>query len=166
MDIMKFFKDLNNGIDFQEQSLNIIATAGQNNNSLDVIMPGEPTKRIYTAIEDIGAKGGLAFTITFTDQILFKFKEKYIESEINKMIRKTKGVIDHCFVSEFSATGRFHMHGAILFKEIKNVTNLRRKLSKFGITKVKAIDNSPGWAAYCTKSMAQPVKPCGDSKVV
>jgi len=159
MDILKFYRELDRGINLEDQSVkNSAGIAGQNNNSLDVIMPGEPKKRLYDEIERIGSKGGLAFTITFTDQILFKFREKYIESEVNKIIKKTKGVIDHCFISEYSATGRFHMHGTILFKEVKNSTNLRRKLSKFGITKVKAIDNSPGWAAYCTKSMDRPVE--------
>lgn len=130
---------------------------GHNNNSLDVIMPEKRTEWLKAEAERIGAKGGRAFTITFTDHYLNKYREQYLENEVNNIVKKTKGVIEHLLISEYSEAGRFHLHGVILCKELKHLGNVRRKMSKFGICKVKVIDNSPKWAEYMVKSKIQKV---------
>lgn len=129
---------------------------GHNNNSLDVIMPPKPIEWFRTEVERIGAKGGRAFTVTFTDTFLNKYKEKYLEAQVNIIVKKTKGVIEHIFISEYSSAGRFHLHGVVLCKDLPSLGNVRRKMSKFGICKVKVIDNSPKWADYVVKSMTHP----------
>lgn len=134
-----------------------VKKVGHNNNSLDVIMPEKRTEILRNEIEALGARGGRAFTVTFTDHYLNKYKEEYLEREVNKTVKKTKGVIDHIFVSEYSEAGRFHLHGVVLCKELKNLGTVRRKMAKYGICKVKMIDNSPKWADYVVKSKIQKV---------
>lgn len=126
-------------------------TAGHKSNSLDAIMARDGSDVLYARIEAIGAKGGRAFTVTFKDEYLNKYKETYLEQQIRTLTKKTKGVLDFEYVSEYSKTGRFHLHGCVLVQDIKVLASLRRKYSKFGICKVKVVDNSVGWATYCLK---------------
>lgn len=135
----------------------LIFAGGHKSNSLDAIMAPakkEGKKAMENRIEAIAAKGGTAFTVTFTDSYLNKYKDKYLENEIRQLTKKTKGVTDFEFVAEYSKVGRFHMHGVVLVKDVKVLANLRRKYGKFGICKVKAINNTQGWAEYCVKNIS------------
>lgn len=137
-----------------------IPNRGQNCNLLDAIMAPKPVGYAsqYTRMESLGAKGARAYTVTFTDKILSMYKEAYLEHEIRILTKKTRGVIDYEFKGEYSDTGRFHLHGLVLVKDVKTLANLNRKYSKYGIYKCKVIDDSPGWAKYCLKAMLEDVK--------
>lgn len=126
---------------------------GHNDKLLDVIMPGNREGVIQKVIQDVGAKGGRAFTVTFTDHFLNKYKESYLEFKVNKITARTKGVLEYCFASEYSDAGRFHLHGVVLCTDLPSLSNVRRKLARFGIVKVKVIDDSVKWSIYCTKQM-------------
>lgn len=105
-------------------------------------------------IEEISAKGR-ALTITFTDDVIMKYKERYIMGEIYKVLNKTRCVLSFIMVADWSKVGRFHMHGAFCVTDITKITGLRRKLSKYGFTKVVPITNSLRWANYCIKQYTQ-----------
>lgn len=130
---------------------------GHNYNSLDVIMPEKRMDWVHTMIEHIGAQGGRAITVTFTDAYLNKYKEDYLMIKVNEIIKKTKGVIDHILQSEYSQAGRFHLHGVVYCKDLKSLGQVRRKMSLFGICKIKTIDNTVKWADYCTKDMKKKI---------
>lgn len=128
---------------------------GDTSNSLDAIIARDryhSNEATLARMEELGAKGARAYTVTFRDEFLNKFKEAYLEHEIRMITKKTRGVIDFEYVGEYSKTGRFHMHGAVLVKDVKVLANLNRKYSKYGICKCKYIDDSVGWADYCLKS--------------
>lgn len=126
---------------------------GHNDNLLDVIVPEKRRQVIWDDIEDIGRHGGRAITVTFTDKHLSMYSKLYLEQSVNKDITHTRGVIKSRLISEYSATGRFHLHGALLTKDLKTLSNVKRKMSKYGICKIKVIDDSPGWATYCVKQV-------------
>lgn len=152
---------LDNGIDHGPKSkppsvaCQMVPSGGDNCNSLDAIIAPVATYggnvTIQRHLEELGAKGARAYTVTFKDGILNKYKEAYLEHEIRMLTKRTHGVIDFEYVGEYSDTGRFHMHGAVLVKDVKVLANLNRKYAKYGICKCKCIDNSVGWAEYCTK---------------
>lgn len=97
----------------------------------------------------LSERWSFALTITFRDDIRFKYKELYLANAIKRLIDKTKGVIDYEFVSDWSKTDVFHMHGTIEVNKQSVITNVRRKLhNQFGMTKVKLIDNSERWVDY------------------
>lgn len=123
-------------------------TVRHNDNSLDVIMAEKlnGTQEYKLIADEIG---GHALTITFKDSILFQYKETYLIAEVNKIFKKTKGIKRYCFINDYSNTGRFHLHGVIKVDDLSWILKLRRKLNKFGITKVKLIDNLPKWNKYC-----------------
>lgn len=128
---------------------------GANSNSLDAITPPWPMSQYEYAtgkIEKIGAHGGLAYTITFTDRNLNMYRQNYLIEMVYKKCGSTRGCEEYYFAPEYSGTGRFHLHGAVYCPKMNSHSNLQRKLRKeFGIIKVKQIDNSIKWAEYCTK---------------
>lgn len=121
---------------------------GQNNNSLDVIMAPKPIGWVHTEATRLCDGGAHAVTVTFTDDYLFKYTQRYLITEVSKSIKATRGVISYILCNDISKTGRFHLHGVIKFKSLNVITNLRRKLSVYGISKVKQIDNVPKWTDY------------------
>lgn len=129
--------------------------AGHNNKTLDVIMAGqidgtENVDKLQDKIEKYASEGGRAYTITFTDILLNKYKDRYLMLQVEKMIKRTKNVLKYVFIKDLSATGRFHLHGVILAKRIEVYEIVRKKMSKnFGICKVKFVDNTQKWADYC-----------------
>lgn len=132
--------------------------AGANNcNSLDAIIAPAATLggkvMLHKHLEELGAKGARAYTVTFKDDFLNKYKEAYLEHEARMLTKRTRGVLDFEYVGEYSKTGRFHMHGAVLVKDVKVLANLNRKYSKYGISKCKCITDTVGWADYCVKSL-------------
>lgn len=92
----------------------------------------------------------IAITITFRDVDLMKYKESYLICQAGRLIRKTRGVERYCIVSDYSAVGRFHLHGAIRVKNCHVTEILRKKITKaFGFCKMKLIDNVEKWSNYC-----------------
>lgn len=170
----KLSMDLDYGIDHGPKTKSVskawqmVQHRGQNCNSLDAIMAPVASKtgkvQQQEHIESLGAKGARAYTVTFNDRMLNMYKEDYLEKEINRLTKMTKGVIDHEFISEYSKTGRFHMHGAVLTKDVKTLANLNRKYGKFGICKCKVITNSVGWAKYCDKPAVE-IEPITEVKL-
>lgn len=158
----KIIISLDNGIDKGPRSSppsslwQEIPSGAKNSNSLDAIIAPETTSggnvTLQRHLEELGAKGARAYTVTFKDDLLNKYRRAYLEHEVRMMTKRTRGVIDFEYVGEYSKTGRFHMHGAVLVKDVKVLANLNRKYSKYGICKCKCITNSVGWAEYCLKS--------------
>lgn len=126
---------------------------GHNDYSLDVIVPGEKEQ----LRQRLAAIGGHAFTVTFVDSYLNKYRESYLKRMVDSKVKKTRGVVDSLFVAEYSKAGRFHLHGCVLVKDIRVISNVRRKMCKYGICKVKYIDDAQGWAAYCVKDIQDKV---------
>jgi len=133
-----------------------------NGNSLDVIMPVprrgsvEWVNEEKKVISSIGADGGRAYTVTFTDHNLKMYKDQYLYDMVEMIMKKTKGVVKYKMIGEYSETGRYHLHGVVLCNTLQQHGNLQRKLRRtFGIVKVKVIDNTPKWAEYCVKSYAK-----------
>lgn len=142
------------GIDLIDHAVinqKVKSVVGHKNNSLDVIMAEKPHKSIEWIRREalrVCEGGSHAVTITFTDDYLFKYKERYLMNEIEDLLKKTRGLTSYVFVNDRSSSGRFHLHGVVKFKDLKVITNLRRKLSQYGITKVKQIDNDEKWCGY------------------
>lgn len=134
-----------------------------NNNTLDVIMPGNPpisqekdVTSLLTELEDklefLGSAGGFALTITFKDYILSKFKRDALIGFIREMLSRKKDIQGAILISDYSDTGRFHLHGVVRVKNLHTIENIRKQCYRdFGITKAKIIDNSVKWAEYCTQ---------------
>jgi len=126
---------------------------GHKNNSLDVIMAengtGGRAQKLENYIQDIS---DFAITITFTDANIRMYKNYYLRTMVLAQIQKTRNIIKYCFIPEISKVGRFHYHGSIKVTKRTAVENLRKKLSQFGICKVKLVDNAPKWAHYVMKS--------------
>lgn len=149
MNIIELLENLEHGVGKPEGKNNIVR--GHKNNSLDVIMAPKPIEWVKSVAHRLCDGGAHALTVTFTDTYLFKYKERYLLSEVGKVMKGTRGVIGYILCNDISKSGRFHLHGVVKFKDIKVITNLRRKLSTFGISKVKVIDNSPKWVDYMTQ---------------
>lgn len=126
---------------------------GDNNKLLDVIMP----EKTATAerIERLCARGGKAITVTFTDKWIFTYKDQALYNFVTQVFKKTRHISEFILVKEYSDTGRFHIHGAFYTDNIKAITNLRRKLSVYGISRVKCVDDSIKWSQYCVKDMGK-----------
>lgn len=131
-----------------------VQEAVNNNNSLDVIMSGQ-IKGVQGVYDKMNSISGHAMTITFIDRLLFKYKVEFLVRELERIHKKTKGVLKYMYVSDISKNGRLHFHGTVEFQDVKYIVNLRRKLSKFGITKCKVIDDVPGWCHYCVKQYTE-----------
>lgn len=116
-----------------------------NDNTLDVIV-GDLGR--YTRC--LSSISHIALTVTFTDSNLFKYKEQYLVQQVKQCIKRTRGIVRYCLIKDVSRTGRFHLHGSIQTSNVNAIANLRRKLSQFGITKAKVIDNVDRWTEYCT----------------
>lgn len=114
---------------------------------------GADYESVHNRIDIIGTDGGRAFTITFTDKLLRTFRPEYLYTIATTEVKKTRGVIDYEFVGEYSDTGRYHLHGVISTNDVKVLATLNRKLRKFGILKIKMVNNTTGWADYCTKQL-------------
>lgn len=142
----------------------IPSVEAHNGKSLDAIMRGQPNgveekEQQALKIRGIGDLGGRAYTITFTDMNLCKYKESYLYCTVMSICQKTRGVTDFAFVPEYSEAGRYHLHGAILCKELKQYGTVANKLRRaFGIVKVKDIHDTVGWYMYCRKQYADPEK--------
>lgn len=95
---------------------------------------------------------GLAYTITYTDNNLAKYRQRYLIEYTYKMIRSSKGYKLCQLIPEYSETGRLHMHGVIKMGTTANHATLQRKLRKeFGIIKVKTMTDTNRWMEYCYK---------------
>lgn len=126
--------------------------AVENTNLLVGIIP-RPEQLLEERIERMGAIGGKAITITFTNKWILKYNERYLLNQVETLTKKTRYVVDHVYVPEHSKIGRFHIHGIFYVTNIRGVTNLLKKLDQFGKITIKTIDDSPKWAKYCVKSM-------------
>lgn len=94
----------------------------------------------------------VAITITIRDNMLMKYKERYMIGLMGYIAERTRGVERYCFVNDYSETGRFHVHGGLSVKNVHVTEILRKKFVKtFGFVKVKIIDNVPKWAEYCVQ---------------
>lgn len=126
-----------------------------NGELLDSIVAKKGTEEgyneVYSKVEHLGAIGGRAFTITFTDAWLLKYRMNYLYTTVVNEIMHTRGVKDHVMVPEISEAGRFHLHGVIACKDLASLSNVRRKMTKYGMVKVKVITNSKYWANYVMK---------------
>lgn len=127
--------------------------------SLDVIMgadlvEGYGAKTLQVIRDKIG-KLPHAITVTFTDDQLYRNTERYLCDEVNKVFKSVRHVQQYILISDISCTGRFHLHGAMSIYNIHAITTLRRKLSRFGITKVKLIDNTVKWSNYCVEQYTE-----------
>lgn len=124
-----------------------------NGKTLDVIVDRKRSVGDYDTVksklERVGCKGCHALTVTFTDQCLLKYREEYLEKELNKILLGVRALSQFILVRDYSSSGRMHYHGIIDITNIKSITNLRRRLKVFGITKVKLIDDNPKWVLYC-----------------
>lgn len=127
-------------------------------NSLDGILPPRPpVTRTSMDIakeqfEQAASTGGLAYTITYSDTNLARYRETYLIQYTLEIIRKTKGYKLCSMIPEYSKTGRIHMHGVIKMGTMANHSTLQRKLRReFGMIKVKPIDNTVKWRDYCFK---------------
>lgn len=133
--------------------------AGGNVKTLDDIIP--PQAKVGSAewqldqqrmLMQLAADGGRAYTITFTDHNLWKYKEQFLYDTVEILLKKTKGVLRWCLIPEYSETGRYHMHGVILCNTLQSHSRIQRKLRRnFGIIQIKCIDNSRRWMLYCMK---------------
>jgi len=124
----------------------------RNNKLLDVIMSDQDERDEVT--KDLQLDNSYAITLTFTDDYLFKYNEHYLMVDVRKTLSKLKNVVTFVLVNDYSKAGRFHLHGTIVFKSLVSITHVRRVLSKYGITKVKPIDNIAKWAKYCTEQFS------------
>lgn len=94
----------------------------------------------------------IAVTISFRDEVLFKYNEHYMMNLVEKDLKSTKNVLRYCMIVDYSKVGRFHMHGVVLLQNVLKSQYLKNKLTKScGNVKFKNIDNSVKWADYCVE---------------
>lgn len=108
---------------------------------------------LYDNIEKLGSSTDvkcLAYTQSFKEDQIMMYNEDYMTREVDKAIGRTKNVLKYIMVADWSPTGRFHMHGVIVFNDIVQILSFQKKMvTKFGNIKLKTIDNSVKWANYC-----------------
>lgn len=94
----------------------------------------------------------IAVTISFRDEVLFKYNEHYMVNMVDKILKGTKNVLRYCMVVDYSKVGRFHMHGVILLHDILKSQYVKNKITKeCGNVKFKNIDNAVKWSDYCVE---------------
>jgi len=116
-----------------------------------------PHHELHNSLKDVEdiiermSVNGRAITITFREDIIIKYKEKYLMIDLYNLLGKTRCVLKYILVADWSVSGRFHLHGTIQVTDITKITNIRRKLNRYGMTKIGPINNTLIWADYCVK---------------
>nr|UOF83113.1 rep protein [Cressdnaviricota sp.] len=112
-------------------------------------------EHLYDNIEKLASSTDvkcLAYTQSFKEDQILMYNEDYMTREVDKAISKCRNVMKYTMVADWSPTGRFHMHGVIIFNDIVKILSFQKKMiSKFGNIKLKTIDNSIKWANYCVQ---------------
>lgn len=134
----------------------IAQSIGGNNTILDTIIAPNAQERVQAAKDIIRSMDGFAITITFTDRMLFEYREKALLVAIYNRLNKIRNILQFCFVSDWSRNGRFHLHGTIKLKDFTKIQYIKNKLRPItGIVKAVLITNTNIWADYCVQQYTE-----------
>lgn len=108
-------------------------------------------KKYHDALVRIAEKG-ICFNISPRDDILNTQNEKFIKSNICKILDRTNSL--YMLIPEYNGKGaRLHYHGAIIIKDYETLTKVKRSIYRaIGRSDTEQCTNSEGWAEYCFKS--------------